>query len=90
MCASTHAWGGNLEHEPGFRRPHMLDRRNGIALSGGYGGEGWAQSSFGKAHLADLILDQQSELTTQPWWVLGDQPSTCPAGALEDLPLARL
>jgi glycine/D-amino acid oxidase-like deaminating enzyme len=69
----THAWGGNLGMARRFR-PHMLvDRRNGIALSGGYGGEGVGASNLGGRTLADLILDQQSELTTQPW-VLGDQP----------------
>jgi glycine/D-amino acid oxidase-like deaminating enzyme len=69
----THAWGGNLGMARRFR-PHMLvDRRNGIALSGGYGGEGVGASNLGGRTLADLILDQQSELTCQPW-VLGDQP----------------
>ena len=69
----THAWGGNLGMARRFR-PHMLiDRRNGIALSGGYGGEGVGASNLGGRTLADLILNQQSELTRQPW-VLGDQP----------------
>ena len=68
----THAWGGNLGMARRFR-PHMLvDRRNGIALSGGYGGEGVGASNLGGRTLADLILEKQSELTTQPW-VLGDQ-----------------
>lgn len=69
----THAWGGNLGMARRFR-PHMLaDRRNGIALSGGYGGEGVGASNLGGRTLADLILGQESELTAQPW-VLGDQP----------------
>lgn len=69
----SHAWGGNLGMARRFR-PHMLvDRRNGIALSGGYGGEGVGASNLGGRTLADLILGKQSELTTQPW-VLGDQP----------------
>ena len=69
----THAWGGNLAMARRFR-PHMLiDRRNGIALSAGYGGEGVGASNLGGRTLADLILDRQSELTAQPW-VLGDQP----------------
>jgi glycine/D-amino acid oxidase-like deaminating enzyme len=68
----THAWGGNLGMARRFR-PHMLvDRSNGIALSGGYGGEGVGASNLGGRTLAGLILDQQSELTHQPW-VLGDQ-----------------
>jgi len=68
----THAWGGNLGMARRFR-PHMLvDRSNGIALAGGYGGEGVGASNLGGRTLADLILGQQSELTAQPW-VLGDQ-----------------
>jgi hypothetical protein len=51
----------------------LADRRNGIALSGGYGGEGVGASNLGGRTLADLILGQESELTAQPW-VLGDQP----------------
>ena len=69
----THAWGGNLGMARRFR-PHMLvDRKNGIALSGGYGGEGVGASNLGGRTLAELILGQSSELTRQPW-VLGDQP----------------
>ena len=63
----THAWGGNLGMARRFR-PHMLvDRSNGIALAGGYGGEGVGASNLGGRTLADLILDQRSELTQQPW-----------------------
>jgi glycine/D-amino acid oxidase-like deaminating enzyme len=69
----THAWGGNLGMARRFR-PHMLvDRKNGIALSGGYGGEGVGASNLGGRTLAELILGQSSELTRQPW-VLDDQP----------------
>ncbi|HZX51417.1 MAG TPA: FAD-binding oxidoreductase [Pseudomonas sp.] len=69
----THAWGGNLGMARHFR-PHMLvDRKNGIALSGGYGGEGVGASNLGGRTLAELILGQSSELTRQPW-VLNDQP----------------
>jgi glycine/D-amino acid oxidase-like deaminating enzyme len=69
----THAWGGNLGMARHFR-PHMLvDRKNGIALSGGYGGEGVGASNLGGRTLAELILGQSSELTRQPW-VLDDQP----------------
>lgn len=69
----THAWGGNLGMARRFR-PHMLaDRRSRIALAGGYGGEGVGASNLGGRTLADLILEQESELTRQPW-VLSDQP----------------
>ena len=63
----THSWGGNLGMARRFR-PHMLcDRQRGIALSGGYGGEGVGASNLGGRTLAALILDQHSVLTTQPW-----------------------
>ena len=63
----THAWGGNLAVARRFR-PHMLrDRRNGIALAGGYGGEGVGASNLGGRTLADLILDRETALTAQPW-----------------------
>jgi glycine/D-amino acid oxidase-like deaminating enzyme len=69
----THAWGGNLGMARRFR-PHMLvDRSNGIALSGGYGGEGVGATNLGGRTLADLILGKQTQLTQQPW-VLGDKP----------------
>lgn len=67
----THAWGGNLGMARRFR-PHMLcDRKNRIALSGGYGGEGVGATNLGGRTLAALILEQDNELTRQPW-VLGD------------------
>ncbi|MNG17948.1 hypothetical protein D3C84_1019710 [compost metagenome] len=67
----SHSWGGNLGMARRFR-PHMLaDRRSGIALSGGYGGEGVGASNLGGRTLADLILGKESLLTRQPW-VLGD------------------
>ncbi|MFK0086742.1 NAD(P)/FAD-dependent oxidoreductase [Pseudomonas sp. NPDC090755] len=65
--AITHAWGGNLGMARRFR-PHMLcDRRQGIALAGGYGGEGVGASNLGGRTLADLILERRSSLTEQPW-----------------------
>ncbi|PMY36180.1 FAD-dependent oxidoreductase [Pseudomonas sp. GW456-L14] len=63
----THSWGGNLGMSRHFR-PHMLcDRQRGIALSGGYGGEGVGASNLGGRTLAALILQSDNELTRQPW-----------------------
>ena len=63
----THSWGGNLGMSRQFR-PHMLcDRTTGIALSGGYGGEGVGASNLGGRTLADLILGHDTPLTRQPW-----------------------
>ncbi|TPG76229.1 NAD(P)/FAD-dependent oxidoreductase [Pseudomonas arsenicoxydans] len=63
----THAWGGNLGMSRRFK-PHMLcDHASGIALSGGYGGEGVGASNLGGRTLADLILERDTELVHQPW-----------------------
>ncbi|MDF0730296.1 FAD-dependent oxidoreductase [Pseudomonas entomophila] len=63
----THSWGGNLGMARRFR-PHMLcDRQRGIALAGGYGGEGVGATNLGGRTLAALILGQHNELTAQPW-----------------------
>lgn len=73
----THSWGGNLGMSRRFK-PHMLcDRRSGIALSGGYGGEGVGASNLGGRTLADLILERDSELVHQPWVI--------PQGGLDTL-----
>ena len=63
----THRWGGNLGMSRRFQ-PHMLiDRRNAIALSGGYGGEGVGASNLGGRTLAHLILGQDTVETRQSW-----------------------
>jgi glycine/D-amino acid oxidase-like deaminating enzyme len=69
----THAWGGNLGVARRFH-PHMLaDRRQQVALAGGYGGEGVGASNLGGRTVAALILGQDNALTRQPW-VLADSP----------------
>ena len=63
----THSWGGNLGMSRNFR-PHMLcDHKTGIALSGGYGGEGVGATNLGGRTLADLILGHDTLLAQQPW-----------------------
>ncbi|PWB34919.1 FAD-dependent oxidoreductase [Pseudomonas sp. SDI] len=65
--AISHSWGGNLGMARRFR-PHMLcDPQHGVALAGGYGGEGVGASNLGGRTLAALILEQRNELTEQPW-----------------------
>jgi glycine/D-amino acid oxidase-like deaminating enzyme len=67
----THAWGGNLGMSRRFK-PHMLcDQASGIALSGGYGGEGVGASNLGGRTLADLILQRDTELVRQSWVIHG-------------------
>lgn len=73
----SHSWGGNLGMSRHFK-PHMLcDRHKGIALSGGYGGEGVGASNLSGRTLADLILERDSPLVHQPW--------VMPEGGLEAL-----
>lgn len=63
----SHGWGGNLGMSRRFH-PHMLcDRQQGIALAGGYGGEGVGASNLAGRTLADLILERDSALVRQPW-----------------------
>ena len=63
----SHAWGGNLGMSRRFH-PHMLcDRQQGIALAGGYGGEGVGASHLGGRTLADLILQRDTLEAKQPW-----------------------
>jgi len=67
----THSWGGNLGMARRFH-PHMLcDPASGIALSGGYGGEGVGASNLGGRTLADLILQRDTPLVRQPWVIRG-------------------
>jgi len=63
----SHAWGGNLGMARRFR-PHMgCDAERGIALAGGYGGEGVGASNLAGRTLADLMLQRDSSLVQQPW-----------------------
>ncbi len=63
----SHTWGGNLGMHRRFH-PHMLcDRRSGVALAGGYGGEGVGASNLAGRTLADMMLEQDTPLTRQPW-----------------------
>ena len=71
--AFSHSWGGNLGMARRFA-PHMLrDSQSGIALAGGYGGEGVGATNLAGRTLCALILNQQNELLDQPW-VLSDGP----------------
>lgn len=69
----THSWGGNLALPRRFH-PHMVcDHSNGIALAGGYIGEGVGATNLAGRTLADLILNKQTIHTQQPW-VKNNQP----------------
>ncbi len=62
----THSWGGVL----GIPRDHMplmtYDRSSGVATGRGYSGEGVATANLSGRVLADLITEQDTDLTRLP------------------------
>ncbi|MCB1757844.1 MAG: FAD-binding oxidoreductase, partial [Gammaproteobacteria bacterium] len=63
----THGWGGTLGIARAFHPFAVFDRQSGIAHAGGYGGEGVGASNLFGRTLADLILQQETLLTSMPW-----------------------
>lgn len=63
----THAWGGPLGIARDWWASCGLDRSTGLAWSGGYVGDGVTTTNLGGRTLADLILEQDSDLTSLPW-----------------------
>jgi len=63
----THTWGGPLGVPRDWMASCGLDRRTGLAWSGGYVGDGVGTSNLGGRTLADLITGRDTELTTLPW-----------------------
>jgi glycine/D-amino acid oxidase-like deaminating enzyme len=62
----THAWGGPLGIPRDWLPTMSFDRASGIALVGGYTGQGVATSNLSGRVLADLIRGVQSPLTALP------------------------
>lgn len=68
----THGWGGNLGLSRRFL-PHVYwDIHQGVALAGGYGGEGVGASFLCGRTLAGLILGVENDATRAPWVVRGE------------------
>ena len=63
----THAWGGPLGIPRDWFASCGLDRRTGLAWSGGYVGDGVGTSHLGGRTLAELITEQDTERTSLPW-----------------------
>lgn len=63
----THTWGGPLGIPRDWWASCGLDRRTGLAWSGGYVGDGVTTSNLGGRTLADLITGTDSDLVTLPW-----------------------
>lgn len=63
----SHGWGGALAMARAFAPHAIFDRTHGVALAGGYGGEGVGASNLFARTLTDLILEKESALTRLPW-----------------------
>ena len=63
----THTWGGPLGVPRDWFASCGLDRKTGMAWSGGYVGDGVGTSHLGGQTLADLILGLSTPRTQLPW-----------------------
>jgi glycine/D-amino acid oxidase-like deaminating enzyme len=63
----THAWGGALGIARDWTASVGLDRSTGLGWAGGYVGDGVSTTNLAGRTLADLVLDQDTELTRLPW-----------------------
>ncbi|WP_406037781.1 FAD-binding oxidoreductase [Micromonospora sp. NBC_00898] len=63
----THTWGGPLGVARDWAASVGLDRASGLAWAGGYVGDGVGTSNLAGRTLADLIRNEQSDLTALPW-----------------------
>ena len=70
----SHAWGGPLGVPRDWMPTMSYDRSAGIAMAGGYTGQGVATANLSGRVLADLITDTRSALTSLP--TVGHQFST--------------
>jgi glycine/D-amino acid oxidase-like deaminating enzyme len=62
-----HAWCGVLGVPRDWSPVVALDRDTGLGLAGGYVGNGVASANLAARTLRDLILNQETTLTTLPW-----------------------
>ncbi|MBV8445507.1 MAG: FAD-dependent oxidoreductase [Candidatus Dormibacteraeota bacterium] len=63
----SHAWGGAVAIPRDFIPQIRHDRRSGVAMAYGYTGHGVAFAQLAGQTLAELILEEQSELTSLPF-----------------------
>ena len=62
----THRWGGALGVPRNWRPAVSLDRERGMAMAGGYVGEGVCAAALAGRTLAELILERDSERVGLP------------------------
>lgn len=65
--AVEHIWSGVLGVPRDWAATVGLDRSTGIAWGGGYVGTGVTTTNLAGRTIADLILEEKSDLTTLPW-----------------------
>ncbi len=63
----THRWGGALGAPRDWRPSVAIDRAAGVAVAGGYVGDGVATTNLAGRTIADLITETESDLITLPW-----------------------
>ena len=63
----THHWGGAVALPRDWVTSVGLDRTSGLGWAGGYVGDGVSTTNLAGRTLADLILQQDSELVRLPW-----------------------
>ncbi len=63
----THRWGGVLAAPRNWMPSVHYDPSTGFATAGGYVGEGVAAANLAGRTLADLIVGNDTDLTTLPW-----------------------
>lgn len=65
--AVTHRWGGPIGVHRDWWPAVRMDRRLGLAVTGGYVGDGVGTSNLAGRILCDLILGKESDLTALPF-----------------------
>jgi len=65
--AITHRWGGAFGVSRDMMASVNFDEATGIAVAGGYVGDGVAASNLAGRTLRDLLLDRKSALVELPW-----------------------
>jgi len=68
----THGWGGLMGVPRHWRPCVSFNSESRIGWAGGYTGEGVGASNLAARILCDLVLDEDSDLTTLPW--VDDEP----------------
>ncbi|MFC6357384.1 NAD(P)/FAD-dependent oxidoreductase [Luethyella okanaganae] len=67
MAAVTHHWGGPLGVPRDWHATASYNPKTGVALAGGYVGDGLSTTNLAGRTLSDLIREEQTELTALPW-----------------------